>query len=78
MFNHNFFEEDLAQPLLQNFFENSKLNSLLVVLDPPFGGLVEVLAASVRKIWKLADCNKDYKGKIKKSNMFCTNDFLIW
>ncbi|CAB4040171.1 Zinc finger CCHC domain-containing 4 [Paramuricea clavata] len=61
MFNHHFFEEDLAKPLLQNFFENSKLNSLLVVLDPPFGGLVEVLAASVRKIWKLADCNKDYK-----------------
>ena len=69
MFNHHFFEEDLAKPLLQNFFGNSKLSSTLVVLDPPFGGLVEVLAASVRKIWKLADCNKDYEGEVKKSGI---------
>ena len=64
MFNHHFFEEDLAKPLLQSFFENSKLNSMLIVLDPPFGGLVEVLAASVKKIWKLAEYNKEYKGEL--------------
>ena len=39
----------------------------MVVLNPPVGGLVEVLAASSRKISRLADCNKDYKGKVNKN-----------
>ena len=68
MFNHNFFEEDLAKPVLQNFFASTKLDSILVVLDPPFGGLVEVLTASLRKIWKLADCDKKGIVQVKTYN----------
>jgi len=28
-----------------------KREGLVIVMDPPFGGLAEVLSASVKKIW---------------------------
>ena len=62
MFNHHFFEEDIAKSVLQSFFAKARLDSILVVMDPPFGGLVEVLAVSLRKMWKLADSDKKCKG----------------
>ena len=63
MFNHHFFGGDLAESLLEDFLQHSEPKSILIVLDPPFGGLVEVLVASVKKIWKLAGQSKKDKGK---------------
>ncbi|XP_028391149.1 rRNA N6-adenosine-methyltransferase ZCCHC4-like isoform X2 [Dendronephthya gigantea] len=65
MFNHHFFEGDSGKSLLQNFFQNSEPKSTLIILDPPFGGLVEVLAASVKKLWKLAGHSKQDKGSVE-------------
>jgi hypothetical protein len=83
MFNHHFFKEDLSKQQLQSFLKNSKQKSLLIVLDPPFGGLVEVLAASVKKMWRLADLKlngKEY-GKVNTHLVYiptCLSVSMNW
>ena len=52
MFNHYFFDKDTGKTLLQNFFQKSTPKSIAVVMDPPFGGLVQVIATNLRKMWK--------------------------
>lgn len=47
MFNYYFFDSD-GEDCLKNFLHNSK--QILILIDPPFGGLIECLAKSIDKI----------------------------
>lgn len=48
MFNHFFFGSHTSEQTFQSFVRRE---GLVMVIDPPFGGLAEVLAASVKTIW---------------------------
>lgn len=48
MFNHFFFESVASEKVFQDFLSRE---GLVLVMDPPFGGLAEVLSHSVRIIW---------------------------
>ena len=48
MFNHHFFGSLTSEKTLSTFLQRE---ALVLVMDPPFGGLAEVLAATVSKIW---------------------------
>ena len=48
MFNHFFFGNQSSSEVFNSFL---KREGLVIVMDPPFGGLAEVLSASVKKIW---------------------------
>lgn len=52
MFNHHFFDGSASSDVYLQFIQDPSHspNDLLVVLDPPFGGLVEVLALSLLRI----------------------------
>ncbi|XP_038647395.1 rRNA N6-adenosine-methyltransferase ZCCHC4 [Scyliorhinus canicula] len=55
MFNHYFFGGKSASEAFQTFLCQDKGESIIMVTDPPFGGLVEALAHSFKKIvgvWK--------------------------
>ena len=48
MFNHFFFGNNASREVFISFVRREKL---VLVMDPPFGGLAEVLSISVKKIW---------------------------
>ncbi|XP_046850764.1 rRNA N6-adenosine-methyltransferase ZCCHC4-like [Xenia sp. Carnegie-2017] len=48
-----FFEKDPAMVCFKKFLYNSIPNSLMVILDPPFGGLVQVLPVSLKNFGSL-------------------------
>ena len=48
MFNHFFFGNQSSAEVFSSFI---KREGLVIVMDPPLGGLAEVLSASVKKIW---------------------------
>ncbi|KAI0232096.1 rRNA N6-adenosine-methyltransferase ZCCHC4 [Lamellibrachia satsuma] len=50
MFNHYFFRGAVAQAAYKKFLSNSNSDEIILVTDPPFGGLVEVIAHTIRKI----------------------------
>ena len=52
MFNHHFFDKG-GEKTLSEFLNSSDGKDIVLIMDPPFGGLVEVLAATVKKVWKL-------------------------
>lgn len=52
MFN-NFFYEPTGLDTCRHFI-SAQPDSLAIVVDPPFGGLVQVLAHSIRKLWNVA------------------------
>ncbi|NP_001087167.1 rRNA N6-adenosine-methyltransferase ZCCHC4 [Xenopus laevis] len=55
MFNHHFFGGEAAKLVCQKFLQEEDGNGALLVTDPPFGGLVEPLAFSfkrLREMWK--------------------------
>ena len=59
MFNHHFFDET-DDEILKECFSGEYGESAALVIDPPFGGLVEVLAHNVKKImsiWSRAQIN---------------------
>lgn len=64
MFNHHFFDKDTGKLLLQKFIQKSSPKSIAIVMDPPFGGLVQVLAISLKKLWKLA-CFRESKAIVE-------------
>lgn len=51
MFNHFFFDGAEGEATFNNFLKESKGN-LALVLDPPFGGKMDVLANTLKKIFK--------------------------
>lgn len=55
MFNHHFFENDTDYEVYLKFMQCDANENLILIMDPPFGGLVEVLANNYLKIsaqWK--------------------------
>ncbi|KAG8591605.1 hypothetical protein GDO81_000234 [Engystomops pustulosus] len=50
MFNHHFFGGEAAHNMCQKFLREDGGRGVIVVTDPPFGGLVEPLAFSFKKI----------------------------
>ena len=52
MFNGHFYEEEEEGEGVCREFLNS--GEVAIVIDPPFGGLVEVLARQVRALWAMA------------------------
>ena len=62
MFNHHFFRGAKSEAVYREFLtdsaEDSTSGGLLVIMDPPFGGLVDVLAHTMKCInndWKQAN-----------------------
>ncbi|XP_071480779.1 rRNA N(6)-adenosine-methyltransferase ZCCHC4-like [Diadema antillarum] len=53
MFNHFFLDGSGSQETCREFLSRSGGRGVVVVTDPPFGGLVDVLASSVRWIMKM-------------------------
>jgi hypothetical protein len=49
MFNHHFFNGIESVSIYEQFLKEAK-NNLAVVMDPPFGGKVEIIAHTLRKI----------------------------
>ena len=54
MFNHHFFNGVEGVSIYEQFLKEAK-NNLAVVMDPPFGGKVEIIAHTLQKI------DKEYK-----------------
>lgn len=50
MFNHHFFGGEAAQNICQKFLQEDDGQGVIMVTDPPFGGLVEPLAFSFKKM----------------------------
>lgn len=50
MFNGHFYEEG-GEEVCREFL---KSGTVAIVIDPPFGGLVEVLAKQVHQLWSMA------------------------
>lgn len=53
MFNHHFFDGEKSSSTFNEFLCGSHGDKTAIVTDPPFGGLVEVLAFTLRKIMKI-------------------------
>ena len=62
MFNHYFFRGAVAQAAYKKFLSNSNSDEIILVTDPPFGGLVEVIAHTIRKI--MTDWSHDTAGMV--------------
>lgn len=55
MFNHHFFNGTESQEKFSEFLTEKENKHVAIVTDPPFGGLVEVLASTLNRIfdeWK--------------------------
>lgn len=53
MFNFHFFSGDKGRQHLVNFL-STKPSNIVFILDPPFGGIADVLASTVKRLWALA------------------------
>ena len=51
MFNHHFFGSEHSERRLKKFLHADNEERVALVMDPPFGGLVDVLGTTVKKIW---------------------------
>ncbi|KAM4808462.1 rRNA N(6)-adenosine-methyltransferase ZCCHC4 isoform 2-T2 [Rhinophrynus dorsalis] len=64
MFNHHFFGGEAAQSVCKKFLQENHGEGVILVTDPPFGGLVEPLAFSfkrLREMWKVASSAESNK-----------------
>ncbi|XP_037685450.1 rRNA N6-adenosine-methyltransferase ZCCHC4 isoform X4 [Choloepus didactylus] len=62
MFNHHFFDGKAALEVCRAFLQEDKGEGAIMVTDPPFGGLVEPLAVTFKKliaIWKEGQSQDD-------------------
>ncbi|KAK3607860.1 hypothetical protein CHS0354_038289 [Potamilus streckersoni] len=50
MFNHHFFDGKSSEKVFRKFLTEDNGMNVAIVMDPPFGGMVEALAATVKKI----------------------------
>jgi len=55
MFNNYFFNTVRGPDRLREFVCDGEADKVLLVCDPPFGGLVNVLAKNFKDIWKLGN-----------------------
>lgn len=65
MFNGYFFNTTNGEQQLRELICNGETDRTLMIVDPPFGGLVNVLANTFREIWKL--------GKFTTISNYCFN-----
>uniref|UniRef100_A0A8C6R9H8 rRNA N(6)-adenosine-methyltransferase ZCCHC4 n=1 Tax=Nannospalax galili TaxID=1026970 RepID=A0A8C6R9H8_NANGA len=62
MFNHHFFDGKAALEVCRAFLQEEKGEGVIMVTDPPFGGLVEPLATTFKKLiamWKEGQSRDD-------------------
>ena len=52
MFNHHFFSGPQSHDVFERFLTEDSGKRVAMVIDPPFGGMVEALAATVSKTEK--------------------------
>lgn len=57
MFNHFFYSSEGLE-VCKSFLAHSPSTTAIVV-DPPFGGLAELLAVSIKKLWKMASKGRE-------------------
>ena len=50
LFNNYFFDEIKGQKTFHKFIEDSAKESIILIVDPPFGGLIEAMAKTIEKI----------------------------
>ncbi|XP_069137703.1 rRNA N6-adenosine-methyltransferase ZCCHC4-like [Argopecten irradians] len=50
MFNHHFFDGHTSEEVFKQFMSEEEGKRIAMVMDPPFGGMVEALAATYNKI----------------------------
>ena len=67
MFNSFFFGSQISEKAFQTFVRRE---GLVLVMDPPFGGLAEVLAGSVKTI------HDEWKKAHSIGNISCISDIL--
>lgn len=61
MFNHHFFDEGGETRVRQ--FVGEDVDHVIIVTDPPFGGMVEALASSFLKLSQMRNsCKTDEQG----------------
>jgi len=60
MFNHYFFRGAAACSAYKKFLSHTTAEEIILVMDPPFGGLVEVIIHTIRRI--MADWSCDTNG----------------
>ncbi|KAM9834269.1 rRNA N6-adenosine-methyltransferase ZCCHC4 [Syngnathus typhle] len=71
MFNHHFFDSEASSAVIQAFLRESKGEKVVMVADPPFGGLVKPLANSFSRISQ-AWANQ------QNSDRSCVDMPMIW
>ncbi|KAM4050096.1 rRNA N(6)-adenosine-methyltransferase ZCCHC4 isoform 2-T2 [Anomaloglossus baeobatrachus] len=69
MFNHHFFGGEDAKNVCQKFLQEDDGQGVIMVTDPPFGGLVEPLAFSFKRISDMWRSTPD-KASSKELSMF--------
>ena len=55
MFNNFFFDAGENEIMISEFISGSEPDEILIILDPPFGGLVNVLAKTITSLWKSSE-----------------------
>ena len=55
MFNNYFFGGEVAEKTFRNFIAEVKPGKIALVMDPPFGGMMSILAASLKKLLATVD-----------------------
>ncbi|XP_063165986.1 rRNA N6-adenosine-methyltransferase ZCCHC4 isoform X2 [Candoia aspera] len=63
MFNHCFFAGEAASRVCEEFLQQDQGRDVVMVADPPFGGLVEALASSFQKLTAMWSPAKDSANK---------------
>ena len=53
MFNGFFYNEEEGKQSLMRFVDSVPQDKILLIIDPPFGGLLNALKTGVGIIWKL-------------------------
>ena len=59
MFNGFFYDEEEGKQSLMSFIDSVPPDRILLIIDPPFGGLLNALRTGVDLIWKLIGSGND-------------------
>lgn len=55
MFNNFFFGGEEAEKYVKTFLAGAKKGKVALVMDPPFGGLMSILSASIKKLLSISN-----------------------
>lgn len=66
MFN-SFFYSSNGEDACRKFLSNSAESKTAIVVDPPFGGLAEILARGIKHLWDMA----------KEGKMMCVHMSIL-